>query len=82
MRPALHLHCETGRLTAASIACTRYITLPIVAILGLGHWLITGRPGWKSAAEIDLVSNVPGPEIDFDPSPPTTKAGKFMRWLL
>jgi hypothetical protein len=64
------------------LASASYITLPIVVILGLGHWLISGRPGWKSPAEIDLHSNVPGPEIDFDPNPPTTKAGKFMRWLL
>ncbi|KAK9452404.1 amino acid permease/ SLC12A domain-containing protein [Limtongia smithiae] len=59
-----------------------YINIPIVLILFLGHWLYTGRPAFPKAGEIDMFSNVPGPEVDVDPNPPTTKMGKFFRWLL
>lgn len=59
-----------------------YINLPLVGGLFLGHWLCTGRKRFPRATEIDMYSNVPGPEIDFDPNPPTTKFGKFMSWLL
>ncbi|KAK7207416.1 amino acid permease/ SLC12A domain-containing protein [Myxozyma melibiosi] len=59
-----------------------YINIPIVAALFLGHWLWTGRKKFPKGSEIDMYSNIPGPEIDFDPNPPTTKIAKFFRWLL
>ncbi|KAK9475049.1 amino acid permease/ SLC12A domain-containing protein [Dipodascopsis tothii] len=59
-----------------------YINIPIVIVLFLGHWLWTGRPGFYKGYEVDLHSNIPGPEIDVDPAPPTTKIGKFFHWLL
>ncbi|KAK8864114.1 hypothetical protein IAR55_001360 [Kwoniella newhampshirensis] len=59
-----------------------YLNLPIFGGLFLGHWLYTGRKGFFKAKEIDLVSNIPGPEVDFDPDPPTTALGRFWNWLL
>nr|AOR51672.1 amino acid permease [Phaffia rhodozyma] len=70
-----------GRWNTSSFIIA-YINIPIVGALFLGHYLFTKRPSFKPASKIDMVSNIPGPEIDFDPNPPTTKIGKFLRWLL
>lgn len=59
-----------------------YINIPIVALLFFGHWVVSGRKRFPKGHEIDMFSNVPGAEIDFDPNPPKTKIRKFFRWLL
>jgi amino acid transporter len=58
-----------------------YINIPIVVALFLGHWIATGRKPFLPASELDLVSNIPGPEIDIDVEPATTKWGKFVQCL-
>jgi amino acid transporter len=58
-----------------------YINIPIWFCLFLPHYFYHGRQPFKKAHEIDMFSNVPGPEIDFDPNPPTTRLGRFGRWL-
>nr|XP_031857407.1 glyceraldehyde-3-phosphate dehydrogenase, type I [Kwoniella shandongensis]KAA5524479.1 glyceraldehyde-3-phosphate dehydrogenase, type I [Kwoniella shandongensis] len=59
-----------------------YLNIPIFFGLFLGHWLFTGRKPFPKAHEIDLVSNIPGPEVDVDHNPPTTAMGRFWNWLL
>ncbi|WVR09688.1 hypothetical protein IAU60_006763 [Kwoniella sp. DSM 27419] len=58
------------------------ISYPLFAALFGIHWFVTGRKRFPRASEIDLVSNVPGPEVDYDPNPPTTRMGRFWNWLL
>ncbi|KAK9315151.1 amino acid permease/ SLC12A domain-containing protein [Lipomyces starkeyi] len=59
-----------------------YINIPIVFILFVGHWMFSGRKPFPKGSELDMYSNIPGPEVDVDLHPPTTKFGKFFRWLL
>ncbi|KAK9461438.1 amino acid permease/ SLC12A domain-containing protein [Lipomyces oligophaga] len=59
-----------------------YINIPIVLLLFLGHYLWTGRKGFWKARDMDMYSNIPGPEIDIQPAPAKTKLGRIAQAIL